>query len=225
MKNKQLMRRLIPMAVFLIGVLSIIAMVATFVIAGRGDTAAYKKVFLRIAGVLFLLLSGLSFYYLYISRDTDPNFFLYDQKQKRNLPSDALTFRLVNERMDFYLSLISSSEKELWCGDVLAQDETVFGAGAVYRPLVAYKMLYDLTVENTEESWDYLEHAEVTTIRMLTRALRQAKDEELARAIVELYKGENVPEGENLRDFLCENQKYMRGCMLRYVKQHLDSFC
>jgi hypothetical protein len=45
----------------------------------------------------------------------------------------------------------------------------------------------------------------------------------MAQAIVELYKGEGE-EGENLRDFLLGNQKYLRGRMLRYVKQHLDYF-
>ena len=40
----------------------------------------------------------------------------------------------------------------------------------------------------------------------------------------DLYKGENIEEGENLRDFLMGNQKYLRGRMMRYVKQKLDYF-
>jgi hypothetical protein len=84
-------------------------------------------------------------------------------------------------------------------------------------------MLYDLTERNDDVSWHYLEFAEVTTIRLLTRALKQSGDADLAQAIVELYRGEGE-EGENLRDFLMGNRKYLRGRMLRYVKQNLDYF-
>jgi hypothetical protein len=84
-------------------------------------------------------------------------------------------------------------------------------------------MLYDLTERDDDVQWRLLEFAEVTTIRLLTRALKQGGDADMAQAIVELYKGEGE-EGENLRDFLKGNQKYLRGRMLRYVKQHLDYF-
>ena len=215
-------KRLLPLAMLLIAILSLIAAVIVFISASGAD-AAYKQVLLRIAGVLFLVLAGLSLFYFYLTRENDPNFFLYDQEARRNIPVDHLTFDGVNDRMEFYLSLISDSEEELWQGGVLAKNDGSFGREDVYRPLVAYKMLYDLTEENTDASWNLLEFAEITTIRLLTRALKQGGDADMAQAIVELYKGEGS-EGENLRDFLLGNQKYLRGRMLRYVKQHLDYF-
>jgi hypothetical protein len=215
-------KRLLPLAMLLIAFLSLVAAIIVLISAAGAD-AAYKKVLLRIAAVLFFVLMGLALFYFYLTRESDPNFFLYDQESRCNIPVDRLTFSAVNERMDFYLSLISDSQEELWQGGVLAKNDGSFGREDIYRPLVAYKMLYDLTAENTDTAWHLLEFAEITTIRLLTRALKQGGDADMAQAIVELYKGEGE-EGENLRDFLLGNQKYLRGRMLRDVKQHLDYF-
>ncbi len=220
-KNKKL-TQIIPLAIFLIGVFAVLAAIFTLLFSFRAD-AAYKQTLLRIAGILFLLLSGLSFYYMYVSRETDPNFFLFDQTLRKNIPTDRLTFALVDERMMFYLTLISESDDELWRGDVLARAEETFGREAVYRPLVVYKMLYDLTVADDEEHWRLLEEADAPVMRLLVRALRQGNDGELAQALVDLYRQDDDGE-ENIRDFLKGNQKYLRGRMLRYVKQHIDYF-
>lgn len=217
--NKQ---HLIPVAMLVIAALSLVAAIIVLISAGS-MVAAYQKVLLRIAGVLLLVLMGLSLFYFYLSHENEPNFFLYDQTQRKNIPVEQLTFSALNDRMDFYLSLISDSDEELWQGGVLAKSDGSFGREDVYRPLVAYKMLYDLTDRDDDVQWGLLEFAEVTTIRLLTRALKQGGDADMAQAIVELYKGEGE-EGENLRDFLKGNQKYLRGRMLRYVKQHLDYF-
>jgi hypothetical protein len=222
MSQNEKIKRLMPLAMLLIAFLSLIAAIIVLVSAASAD-ASYKKVLLRISAVLFFILMALALYYFYLTRESDPNFFLFDQSTRKNIPVDQLTFSVVNERMDFYLSLISDSDEELWQGGVLAKNDGSFGREDIYRPLVAYKMLYDLTDRDDDVQWRLLEFAEVTTIRLLTRALKQGGDADMAQAIVELYKGEGE-EGENLRDFLKGNQKYLRGRMLRYVKQHLDYF-
>ena len=222
MNRNEKIKRLMPLAMLLIAFLSLVAAIIVLVSAASAD-ASYKKVLLRISAVLFFILMALALYYFYLTRESDPNFFLFDQTTRKNVPVDQLTFGIVNERMDFYLSLISDSDEELWQGGVLAKNDGSFGREDIYRPLVAYKMLYDLTDRDDDVQWRLLEFAEVTTIRLLTRALKQGGDADMAQAIVELYRGEGE-EGENLRDFLKGNQKYLRGRMLRYVKQHLDYF-
>lgn len=222
MNRNEKIKRLMPLAMLLIAFLSLVAAIIVLVSAASAD-ASYKKVLLRISAVLFFILMALALYYFYLTRESDPNFFLFDQTTRKNIPVDQLTFGIVNERMDFYLSLISDSDEELWQGGVLAKNDGSFGHEDIYRPLVAYKMLYDLTDRDDDVQWRLLEFAEVTTIRLLTRALKQGGDADMAQAIVELYRGEGE-EGENLRDFLKGNQKYLRGRMLRYVKQHLDYF-
>jgi hypothetical protein len=222
-KSLKMNKQIIPLAMLAVAALSLIAAVITLISAIVADVT-YKKVLLGIAAVLFLALVGFTLYYLYLSRDNEPNFFLYDKNTRKNIPLDQLTFDIINERMEFYLSLISDSDEELWQGSVLAKSDGSFGREEVYRPLVAYKMLYDLTEINDDFCWGRLECAEVTTVRLLTRALKQAGDHDMAQAIVDLYKRENIEEGENLRDFLMGNQKYLRGRMMRYVKQKLDYF-
>ena len=222
MNRNEKIKRLMPLAMLLIAFLSLVAAIIVLVSAASAD-ASYKKVLLRISAVLFFILMALALYYFYLTRESDPNFFLFDQTTRKNIPVDQLTFGIVNERMDFYISLISDSDEELWQGGVLAKNDGSFGREDIYRPLVAYKMLYDLTDRDDDVQWRLLEFAEVTTIRLLTRALKQGGDADMAQAIVELYRGEGE-EGENLRDFLKGNQKYLRGRMLRYVKQHLDYF-
>ena len=216
-------KQMLPIAMLGVGILSLIAAIIVLISAFGAD-AAYKKVLLFISAVFFFLLVGLALYYVYLSRIDDPNFFLYDKAQRKNIAPDQLTFDIVNERMEFYLSLISDSDEELWQGTVLAKSDGSFGREEVYRPLVAYKMLYDLTEYDDDICWNRLEFAEKATVRLLTRALKQAGDNDMALAIVDLYKGENIEEGENLRDFLMGNQKYLRGRMMRYVKQKLDYF-
>ena len=223
LKNIKLNKQMLPLAMLGVAVLSLIAAIIVLISAICAD-ATYKAVLFGIATVLFLIMSGLAAYYIYLSRESDPNFFLYNKETRKNIDASQLTFDIVNERMNFYLSLISDSDEELWQGAVLAKSDGSFGREEVYRPLVAYKMLYDLTESDDDFAWDRLILAEVTTVRLLTRALKQAGDADLAQAIVDLYKGENVEEGENLRDFLTGNRKYLRARMLRYVKQKLDYF-
>ena len=62
-----------------------------------------------LCAVLMLLISILIGAYLWLSRDTYPNFFLYDRKKRRNIPVDKLTFKTVNERMTFMLTGIADS--------------------------------------------------------------------------------------------------------------------
>ncbi|MBR2622059.1 MAG: hypothetical protein IKC97_06755, partial [Clostridia bacterium] len=172
-------KRLMPLAMLLIAFLSLVAAIIVLISAASAD-ASYKKVLLRISAVLFFVLMALALYYFYLTRQSDPNFFLYDQTQRKNIAVDQLTFGIINERMDFYLSLISDSDEELWQGGVLAKNDGSFGREDIYRPLVAYKMLYDLTERNDDVQWRMFEFAEVTTIRLLTRALKQGGDADMA---------------------------------------------
>ena len=112
MNRNEKIKRLMPLAMLLIAFLSLVAAIIVLVSAASAD-ASYKKVLLRISAVLFFILMALALYYFYLTRESDPNFFLFDQTTRKNIPVDQLTFGIVNERMDFYLSLISDSDEEL----------------------------------------------------------------------------------------------------------------
>ena len=92
-------KKKLPLIVSVVGVLSLIGAVLLLFVAAPNADAAYKRVLEILIGVLMLLLSGLAAFYVYVTRDAEPNFFLFDRAKKRNIPVENLTFTIVNERM------------------------------------------------------------------------------------------------------------------------------
>ena len=220
MRNYKLNKQIMPLVLLVVAVISVIAAILVFIAAGNA-TVTYQQVLYRISGALLLLIAVLLLYYIYISRDNDPHFFLLIRGTQRNMPLEQLTFSRVNERMDIVLEMLSPDKAKLWSDGYLEQNSRYLAKEA-YRPLVAYKMLYDLTDKNTEDSWRLLEYAHVDTVDLLAYALQTAGEQELPEALVELHKMPDRAGCDNLRDFLCSNQKYLRGRMLRYVKENWE---
>lgn len=169
-----------------------------------------------------LLLSLLILYYLYITRDAEPNFFLFDRARKRNIPVEDLTFTIVNERMSFFLTMVCESAEQLWQDNVLESDRKL-GYRRVYRPLLAYKMLYDLADKNIAAYWNLLLTATPATVDSLCSALEQGGEKEMVKAF--RYIMENYRENpEKIKDFVCGNMRYIRGRMLGYIKRNIELF-
>ncbi len=215
-KNKK------PLILAVVGVISLIGAILLFCLAAPKADAAYKRVLEIIIGVLMLLMAVLCGVYVYVTRDAEPNFFLFDRAKKRNIPVENLTFPIVNERMSFFLTIVCESPEQLWKDDVLESDRKL-GFRRVYRPLLAYKMLYDLADKNIATYWDLLLNAEPATLNSLYSALEQGGEQEMVKAfryIMENYR--NNP--EKIKDFVCGNMKYIRGRMLSYIKRNIELF-
>ena len=188
--------------------------------------ATFFKVCLVIISILFLLMGLGLLYVLYLGRDNNPNFFLYDTKTRRNIPVDELGFDRVNSRMSYFLTTLSTSQEKLWRENVLADNGTGrFGVNDVYRPLTAYKMLYDLAEIDRPEGWALFLCATPATIDTLLDALEENGEEAMAKALHHAY---NSASGSNdvewLRDFLSGNAKYIRRRMLSYVQKNIEWF-
>ncbi len=221
MRNYRL-KRYMPIAVLVLVAVCVVASVLVFV-ASVKDHAPYQQVIYRVIGVLLLVMAALLMYLLYVSRDNDPHFFLYITSAQKNMPLDQLTFTQVNERMTMFLELLSEQPGMIWSDGYLENNHRYLAKEA-YRPLVAYKMLYDLTVEDSDDWWSQLECASEDTVELVAYALQTAGETELPESLMELHRKATDAEGcENLRDFLCSNQKYLRGRMLRYVKQNWEA--
>lgn len=220
MKNYK-MKRYFPIIVLTLAAVCFIASIFVFV-ASVTDEVPYRQVIDRIIGVLLLIMTVLLMYLLYVSRDRDPHFFLYITSTQKNMPLDQLTFTQVNERMTMFLELLSDQPGMIW-SDGFLENNHRYLAKEAYRPLVAYKMLYDLTVEDSDQWWAQLECASEDTVELVAYALQNAGETELPETLMELHKKATTREGcERLRDFLYTNQKYLRGRMLRYVKQNWE---
>lgn len=190
-----------------------------------GAAAFFKVCFIIISILCILMGLGLLFM-LYLSRDNDPNFFLYDTKTQRNLPAEELTFDRVNSRMTYFLTTLSTSQEKLWADNVLADDGSDrFGVNDVYRPLTAYKMLYDLTEIDRPEGWRLFLTATPATLDTLLDALEENGEDAMAKALHHAYNSASGSDDiEWVRDFLTGNAKYLRRRMLGYVQKHIEWF-
>lgn len=216
------MKKQLSLIVSVVGVLSLIGAILLFVLAVPRADAAYKRVLEILIAVLMLALAGLSAFYVYVTRDAEPNFFLFDRAKKRNIPVENLTFTIVNERMSFFLTMVCESVDQLWQEDVLESDRKL-GFRRVYRPLLAYKMLYDLADKGIETYWELLFEAKPATIQSLCSALEQGGEREMVKAF--RYIMENYRENpEKIKDFVCGNMRYIRGRMLSYIKRNIELF-
>lgn len=216
------LKKNLPLIMTVAAVVCLIGAILILVFPVAAADAAYKKVFGIIIAVLMILLAGLLLVYLWLCRDTEPNFFLFDRQRKRNIPVDELTFKIANERLSFLLTAVSQSPEELWTEDVL-ENELKLGYRKIYRPLIAYKMLYDLADKNLDSYWEYLQTATPETINSIGSALAQAGETEMVKAfrfIMENYRGEPA----KIRNFVIGNQKYIRGRIMAYIKRNIEMF-
>ncbi len=216
------LKKKLPLIMAIVGVISLVCAILLFALALPHADAGYKRGLIVSIAILMILLTALIGYYLYVIRDAEPNFFLFDRVKKKNIPLDDLTFKIVNERMTFFQSLVSSSMEQLWQSEVL-NSNVQMGQRKVYRPLLAYKMLYDLPDKDIAAYWDLLFRASPETIDALCGALEQGGEQEMVKAF--RYIMENYRDNpDKIKDFVRGNMRYIRGRMLGYIKKNIELF-
>lgn len=206
----------------IVAIVCLVGAILILVIPVAHTDVTYKKVLGTIIAVLMLLVAVLCAVYLWLDRDTEPNYFLFDRARKKNISPDQLTFKMVNERLNFLLLCVCKNPEELWQGNVLEQEEKL-GENRVFRPLLAYKMLYDLADKNIDTYWEYFRNASPELIDSLADALKQGGETEAVRAfrfIMDNYRNDDA----KVRGFICGNMKYFRTRIMSYVKRNIELF-
>lgn len=216
------LKKKLPLIMAIVAFVSLVGAILLFALAVPRADATYKRVLEVIVASLMVLLSLLIFYYLWVIRDAEPNFFLFDRAKKRNISVDNLTFAIVNEKMNFYLTMVCDSPEQLWEEDILER-ERVLGYRRVYRPLLAYKMLYDLADKKIAAYWELLLGASEEKIASICSALEQAGEQEMAKAFRFLMANYRE-KPEKIKDFVEGNSRYIRGKMIGYVKKNIELF-
>ncbi len=221
MNLNQILKRLTPI-VFAIAVVSILVGLVLLVFVVPGAASLFYSVCFIALAVLCLLFGVAVFFLLYLSRDNDPNFFLYDTATARNIDESDLTFDRVNVRMEYFMTTLTATQSRLWTDNVLltaASDR--FGINEVYKPLVAYKMLYDLAMQDSPEAWRLFFTANPAVIDELTDALAHGDEDDMPSKIDYAYQNRD---DEWLIDYIQKNVKYLRNRMLRYVRRNMEWF-
>ena len=198
--------------------------ILTFIF-GAGDATGFLKVMFIIFGALMIILAvALALLAIVVGSGERANFFLYDSKLKANIPVDELNFDIVNKKMTFVMTNLTSSASKVWTENVFEMESEIFENGDdSFVPLVAYKILYDLMDRSNEAIWQLYLDADVEIIDTIAAALEHNDDQEFANAIKFLHENADGNH-ERTAKFLMDNKKYIQAKMVKYVKNNIDRF-
>ena len=219
------LKKYLPTILLVAGVVCLLIAVVLTVLTLAGWSTSQStliNVMLLLAAVLFLALGGLVMYLAMISTTVTKHFFLYDKNTGRNIKPGELTFDVVNKRMSYFMSRMASSERQVWSANIVGSEDVRFGKNDVYRPLMAYKMIYDLTEHNSPEYWRLFANADAAVVSSICDALNDNGDAQLGATLVFLreHHADNL---DKISRFFMDNRAYMQKQMLRYVQAHVDS--
>ena len=210
-------RLLIGISAIAAAVLFVVLLIIGIVYSG----GAFAKTMLILVSV-FMLLFAFELGYLYLlSVNTVPNYFLFNSNLNRNLPVSNLTFQTVNVRMNRYLSRFAPSEGKLWTDKIL--DNPSIDMEEAFKPLVAYKLLYDLAERDVDAAWRCFELASAQTVEFIAAGLEINGDDKFAKALRKMKSATpiNLPA---FKDLLIKNKRYLQGRMFKYAVQNINKF-
>ncbi len=221
---KAFVKQNLQVILFILCGLLAVAGILTFVLGAGESEGAVKVLFIILGIVLILLGVSLALFAFVVGSAEKANFFLYDSKLKSNLPIDELNFELINKKMTFVMTKLTPTASKVWTENVFDNGNEVFEDGDDrFVPLVAYKIIYDLSERANEGVWNLYLMADGDIIDAIASALELNGDEELANAFRYLHENANG-DFERTEKFLLDNRKYIQAKMVKYVKANIDRF-
>lgn len=181
----------------------------------------FTKIMIFVVAALSLALAAELAYLCIISVDKHPNYFLYDGKSKRNMPIEQLTFSVINSRMNRFFAGYAPSEGKIWTDGIL--DNPNLDMPEEFKPIVAYKLLFNIAHMNVDNGWKCFEVASVQTIDFICRGLEQNGDGELAKNL-RLMKSAQPFQITYVKEYLVNNKAYLQAKMFRYVRDNIEKF-
>lgn len=211
------------MAILLAVIMAMLAILGAFLLkVGVTTPQMFKKICFFTCVALIAVLIGQLGYLVYLSRDKEPNYFLYDRTLGKNIAPEELRFSTINERMSTYITVNFETSEKLWLGDAWILGDR-FGVHGEYRGLVAYKMLYDLADHDHVEQWDNFAEAPLETIVHLCDALSRCGERNLAQKLMYIRQNCGV-EIAPIRSLLLGNKKYLANKMTGLVRRNIEWF-
>ncbi len=225
------LKKALPLIAFIVGVVFLIGAVLVFTIGTSfvgsitdGVWGVIAIVFTVLMGIVMILFGAASgFYGFLLIGGRKPNFFLYDQRTNSNINVEDLEFSQVNGKMTYFLTTISDHPSQLWEQNIIGSEHEQFGEDDLYRPLVAYKMLYALVEHDSPAQWQWYLASGGEVIESVAAAVAMSGDEGLANAVRKLH-ATAAGDYAKTRKFLCDNRVYLEKKMLKYVKSNIDKF-
>ena len=188
-------------------------------IVGLCNGHGITKTLLIISAVLLLALAGVFFLLFFVLGDGKSNYFLTDDSGKR-VPPERLTFDTVNYRMNVFIADRIDDEKELYSGQMLLR-HGIFGPRDIFRPLVVYKMLFDMAELDTPQGWNRFFAMSDDAFSRVTGTLNATGDNNMSRRLMQLRQ---MRDEERLSDFITGNRKYIQGRMMLFIRSNIQMF-
>ena len=221
---KRLVKQNLQIILFVLCGVFAVGGILTFIF-GAGDATGFLKVMFIIFGALMIILAvALALLAIVVGSGERANFFLYDSKLKANIPVDELNFDIVNKKMTFVMTNLTSSASKVWTENVFEMESEIFENGDdSFVPLVAYKILYDLHDKANDSVWNLYLIADASIIDSIAKALEQNEDHELGKAFKFLHSNA-AGSYERTEKFLSDNKRYIQSKMVKYVKANINRF-
>lgn len=200
---------------------SLLFSVALFIFAVVYDGGAFAKTVLFVATFTLLLIGVELGYFFLISRKVRPNYFLYNTSFNINTEPSKLTFDALDKKINHYLSGFAKSEAKIWTDGVLEQNRSLIVRE--FRPIIAYKLLFDIAESDSEAAWKCFVLASQNTVDCIAEGLAQNGDVQMAAAIRQL-KAANPINMKQTRDFLVSNKPYIKKKLFNYVLENIEKF-
>ena len=178
--------------------------------------------FLYTVIALLLISGGIVMYMAHRIKGDRANYFLYDHRREEMQPKEALCFELVNEGVERYLSSYVEDVLELWT-EIPKKLRIQLDGDAAFRPLIAYRMLLELSKREPEEILVCFEEASERIVAYLCLAIKEGGDKEMADYIFEL-KRYIERECKHVPVFFRKNRRGFQDRMLRYAERHMSEF-
>lgn len=217
MNQQKKIRMIIGIAALVAVVLAIVLLVVGILYSG----GVLAKTLLIVISVVVLLLAFELGYLFMLFGDTKPNYFLFNSKTNRNMSVQKLTFQILNVRMNRYLAAYAPSEGKIWTDRVL--DNPYIEMDEAFKPLVGYKLLFDLAERDFDAGWKCFDLASDDTVEFIAAAIELNGEADIAKNLREL-KAVKPTNLKHVRDYLVGNRKYLQSKMFKYAVENIDKF-
>ena len=217
MKQQEKIKLIVGIGAIVAAILAIVLLIVGIIY--NGGTLA--KVLIFVISFFVLALAAELGYLFMLFGNTKANYFLFNPKTNRNIAPQKLTFQIINIRMNRYLSTFASSEGKIWTEGVL--DNPDLEMDEAFKPLVSYKLLFDLAERDFDAGWRCFDLASDNTVEFICAALDSCGDAELAKNLRD-FKSIKPTNMKYVRDYLVANRKYLQSKMFRYTADNIDKF-
>lgn len=199
--------------------LPVVLAIVIFII-GLCNAHPLSKTLLIISSILLLLLAGVFFILFFVLGEKKKNFFLTDEASGKRIPLERLSFDTVNFRMNSFIAERIDDEDELYSGKILLR-RGIFGPRDIFRPLVVYKLLFDMAELDNSNTWNRFFAMSEDAFSRITGTLNSTNDSNMARRLMQLRQ---MRDEERLSDFITGNRRYLQGRMMLFIRSNVEMF-